>query len=97
MEEWRYSSTIVDLGSGKSRVVSFVPSAPYLRGNFPMFLLDMRLGGPQSRSRHRGEEKHLSYVGTLSPTLNSVAVVRKRTIPTERLPLVGEINANLCW
>jgi hypothetical protein len=28
--------------------------------------------------------------------LNSAAVVRKRTIPTERLPLVGEISANLC-
>jgi hypothetical protein len=29
--------------------------------------------------------------------LNSVAVVRKRTIPTERSPLVGEVSANLCW
>jgi hypothetical protein len=28
--------------------------------------------------------------------LNSVAVVRKRNIPTERPPLVGEVNANLC-
>jgi hypothetical protein len=28
--------------------------------------------------------------------LNSVAVVRKRTILTERPPLVGEISANLC-
>jgi hypothetical protein len=27
---------------------------------------------------------------------NSVAVVRKRTIPTERPPLVGEVSANLC-
>jgi hypothetical protein len=26
--------------------------------------------------------------------LNSVAVVRKRTIPTERPPLVGEVSAN---
>jgi hypothetical protein len=26
----------------------------------------------------------------------SVAVVRKRTIPTERPRLVGEVNANLC-
>jgi hypothetical protein len=26
---------------------------------------------------------------------NSVAVVRKRTIPTERPPLVGEVSANL--
>jgi hypothetical protein len=28
--------------------------------------------------------------------LNSVAVVRKRTVPTERPPLVGEVSANLC-
>jgi hypothetical protein len=30
------------------------------------------------------------------PKLNSVAVVHKRTIPTERSPLVGEVSANLC-
>jgi hypothetical protein len=28
--------------------------------------------------------------------LNSVAVVLKRIIPTERPPLVGEVSANLC-
>jgi hypothetical protein len=28
--------------------------------------------------------------------LNSVAIVRKRTIPAERPPLVGEVSANLC-
>jgi hypothetical protein len=28
--------------------------------------------------------------------LNSVAVVRKQTIPTKRSPLVGEVSANLC-
>jgi hypothetical protein len=28
---------------------------------------------------------------------NSVALVRKRTIPTERPPLVGEVSANVCW
>ena len=28
--------------------------------------------------------------------LNSVALVRKRTIPTERPPPVGEVNANFC-
>jgi hypothetical protein len=26
----------------------------------------------------------------------SVALVREQTIPTERPPLVGEVNANLC-
>jgi hypothetical protein len=28
--------------------------------------------------------------------LNSVALVRERTIPTERLPPVGEVSANFC-
>jgi hypothetical protein len=28
--------------------------------------------------------------------INSVAVLRKRTIPTERLTLVGEVSAILC-
>jgi hypothetical protein len=29
-------------------------------------------------------------------TLNSVALVRERTVPTERPPLVGEVSANFC-
>jgi hypothetical protein len=29
-------------------------------------------------------------------TTNSVALVRERTIPTERPPLVGEVSANFC-
>jgi hypothetical protein len=28
--------------------------------------------------------------------LNSVAVARKRTIPTERPPLVGDVSAEFC-
>jgi hypothetical protein len=28
--------------------------------------------------------------------LNSMALVRERTIPTERLPLVGDVSANVC-
>jgi hypothetical protein len=27
---------------------------------------------------------------------NSMALIRERTIPTERSPLVGEVNANFC-
>jgi hypothetical protein len=30
----------------------------------------------------------------INKTINSVALVRKRTIPTERPPLVGEVSAN---
>jgi hypothetical protein len=36
------------------------------------------------------------YNKKLKLKLNSVALVRKRTIPTERPPLDGEVSANLC-
>jgi hypothetical protein len=54
---------------------------------------------------HRGERmvtNHLSYGMTLDNQLlnykkiNSVTWVRKRTTPTERPPLVGEVSANFC-
>ena len=33
---------------------------------------------------------------TTNTKLNSVALVRERTIPTERPPPVGEVSANFC-
>ena len=33
---------------------------------------------------------------TKTKKLNSVALVRERTIPTERPPPVGEVSANFC-
>jgi len=37
------------------------------------------------------------YIKALTKTkLNSVALVRERTIPTERPPPVGEVSANFC-
>jgi hypothetical protein len=46
----------------------------------------------------------VGYLTTLSAAMlmkgrykkNSLALVRKRTIPTERPPLVGEVSANVC-
>jgi hypothetical protein len=38
----------------------------------------------------------LKFQTFLMKKINSVAVVRKRTIPTERPPLVDEVSANLC-
>jgi len=35
-------------------------------------------------------------VGTATIKKNSVALVRTRTIPTERPPPVGEVSANFC-
>jgi hypothetical protein len=38
----------------------------------------------------------LTWIGHLTEPENSVALVRKRTLPTERPPLVGEVRANFC-
>jgi hypothetical protein len=45
--------------------------------------------------------KVLGVFRILTPNLsfnymNSLALARKRTIPTERPPLVGEVSANFC-
>ena len=43
----------------------------------------------------KGNENHQLGTGVLFCTkLNSVALVRERTIPTERPPPVGEVSAN---
>jgi hypothetical protein len=49
MGEWRYSSTILDLGIIWRWVVSFTLLPLYLRGKSPRYTLDWRPGGPQSR------------------------------------------------
>jgi hypothetical protein len=45
----------LDLGISWRGVVSFTPQPLYLRGKSPRYSLDMRLGGPQSRSGRRRE------------------------------------------
>jgi hypothetical protein len=52
MGEWRYSSTILYLGTGFRRVVSVTPLSFYPRGKSPWYPLDRRLGGPQSWTGH---------------------------------------------
>jgi hypothetical protein len=52
--KWRYSSTILNLGTRRRSVVSFTPWPIYR-----MYPLYRSLGGPQSRSRYCGEEKNL--------------------------------------
>jgi hypothetical protein len=63
MEKWRYSSTILDLGTMWRRVVRFTPRPLYPWGNRPRYPLGRRLGGAQSRSRRYGEEKSLASAG----------------------------------
>jgi len=39
---------------------------------------------------------HAGWWDIKTKKLNSVALVRERTIPTERPPQVGEVSANFC-
>jgi hypothetical protein len=50
------------------------------------------VSSPQYPCQHTKRECVFIYL----LKLNFVAVVRKRTIPTERPPLVGEVSTNLC-
>jgi hypothetical protein len=58
MGEWRYSSTILDLGTKWRWVVSFTPRTLYVRGNSSRFPLARRLGGPQILSGCCGVQKN---------------------------------------
>jgi hypothetical protein len=57
MGEWKYSPTIVVLGTSWSWEVSFPPRPHSPRGNRPRYPLDRRLGGPQSWSGRYGRER----------------------------------------
>jgi hypothetical protein len=53
-----YGSTILDLSTRWRRVVGFMPQPLYPQEKSPWYALYRRLGGPQSRSGHSGEEKN---------------------------------------
>jgi hypothetical protein len=71
--------------------MSFLKPAILFVPNFSLLdiVISKRSGAPSST--------YFKY-NSLDPwtELNSVAVVRKRIIPTERPPLVDEVSANLC-
>jgi hypothetical protein len=54
-------------------LVSFSPRPLYPRGNWTRYPLDRRLGGPQSRSGHYGEEKNPYSAGNRTPKDQPVA------------------------
>jgi hypothetical protein len=58
----------LDLGTSWRWVVSFTLRSLYHRGKSPRYPLDRMLGGSQSRSGRRGEEKILDSTGTRTPT-----------------------------
>jgi hypothetical protein len=63
MGEWKYSSTIIDLGTRWMRINTFTPQPLYHRGKIPRCLLDRRLDRPQKLSGLCGEEKNLASSG----------------------------------
>jgi hypothetical protein len=60
---------ILDLGTRWRWVVSFTPRPLYHQGKNPWYLLDRRLGGPQSRSGRGGEEKISQPLPGLEPPI----------------------------
>jgi hypothetical protein len=67
MGEWRYSSTILSLGTRWRWVVSFMlqPLQPW--GKSSRFLLDRRLGEPQSWAGRYAVEKNLTPARNQTP------------------------------
>jgi hypothetical protein len=58
---------ILDLGTRWRWMVSFTSRQLYLQGKNPLYPLDRRLGGPQSRSGRGGEEKNSQPLPGLNP------------------------------
>jgi hypothetical protein len=73
MEEWRYSSIFLVVGTRWGWVVSFTPLPLYSRGKSTRYPLDRSLGGPQSRSGRSGEGKKSSIAENRSRTFQPVA------------------------
>jgi hypothetical protein len=74
MGTWRYSSTILELGTRWRWVVTFTPRPPYPRGKGPRCSLQRRLDGPENRSWCCLTEKSLSLDGNRTPAVQSIAI-----------------------
>jgi hypothetical protein len=60
---------ILDFDTRWKWVVSFMPRPLYPQEKSPWYPLDRRLGGPQSRSEHGGEEKNSQPLPRLEPPI----------------------------
>jgi hypothetical protein len=82
MGKWKYTSTVLDLGTKQRRVVSFKPRSLYPWGKSPRYPLGRRLGGPQRKYGRYGQEKsqYEQLVGILVD--NELKGIRKQaTVP----------------
>jgi hypothetical protein len=70
--EWRYSSTILDLGTRWRWVVNFMPWPLTTQENCLWHILDRRLGGPQGRSGC-SEERNVTLAANQTSTIQPVA------------------------
>jgi hypothetical protein len=86
---------ILDLGTRWRRVVSFTPWPLYPQGNSHWDPLDRRLGGPQSRSGHGGEEKNSQPRRELNPRNPFVQPIAQRYTNWTITALL--VMYLLCW
>jgi hypothetical protein len=68
MGEWRYISTVLNLGTVQRLMVIFTPLPLYPGGKSPSY----SLGGPQSRAGYYGEEKNMLPLPGIEPPVASV-------------------------
>jgi hypothetical protein len=74
MGEYRYRSTILDLGTRWKWMISFTPRPLYSQGKSPLYPLDRRLGGSQSRyGRCRIKTNLLRKLGIETRAIQPVA------------------------
>jgi hypothetical protein len=81
--EWKYNSTIHNLGTGWRWVVSLTLRPLYHRGNRLRCPLYRRLFGPQSRSRRYGEETNLLFLLGIEPRILGRAAHNQVATPTD--------------
>jgi hypothetical protein len=77
---------ILDLGTRWRWVVSFTTRPLYPQGKIPWYPLYRRLGGPQSRSGHGGEEKIPSSRRESNPRTPIVQPVAQRYVQAASTP-----------
>jgi hypothetical protein len=73
MREWRYSSTILTSALDGGEKLASSPGR-FTPGEEPPVPVDWRLGRPQSRYWHYGEEKNPAPTGNRTPAVQPVAI-----------------------
>jgi hypothetical protein len=71
-------------------IVSFVPQPLYPQGKSPLYPLDRRLGGPQSRSGRRGKVKNSQPLPGIVPSIIQPVAQPYTTELTRLLMEVGK-------